>query len=215
MLAGTCARAQGADEKHLLASLRGISGDDGAHRACRMGTKRRWEELTKCGLRRKRREPAWRLEPRSAQRHHKRAKREAYIWDKAQELGLAVAIDVTVEEDGSYPYPAAVRITGPFTEPQRQSLTVHRRKPCHREGAADLDERNRTPDLKKWGLKLRRVIETWRLPLLILALGALIPSVAVRQKDEPSAAKPEAAPRSAGHRICRRGSSSCCQAWTA
>ena len=50
-------------------------------------------------------------------------KTAAYIWDKAQELGLAVAIDVTVEEDGSYPYPAAVRITGPFTEPQRQSLT--------------------------------------------------------------------------------------------
>lgn len=52
-----------------------------------------------------------------------KSKTEAYIWDKAQELGLAVAIDVTVEEDGSYPYPAAVRITGPFTEPQRQSLT--------------------------------------------------------------------------------------------
>ena len=32
----------------------------------------------------------------------------------------------------------------------------------------------RNPDFKKWGLKLRRVIETWRLPLLILALGALI-----------------------------------------
>ena len=37
-----------------------------------------------------------------------------------------------------------------------------------------MDERIRTPDFKKWGLKLRRTIETWRLPLLILALGALI-----------------------------------------
>ena len=36
-----------------------------------------------------------------------------------------------------------------------------------------MDERIRTPDFKKWGLKLRRTIETWRLPLLILALGAL------------------------------------------
>ena len=50
-------------------------------------------------------------------------KTEAYIWDKAQELGLAVAIDVTVAEDASYPYPAAVRITGSFSEMQRQSLT--------------------------------------------------------------------------------------------
>ena len=47
----------------------------------------------------------------------------AYIWDKAQELGLSVSVDVAIEEDGSYPYPAAVRITGQFTELQRQSLT--------------------------------------------------------------------------------------------
>ena len=52
-----------------------------------------------------------------------KSKTEAYIWDKAQELGLAVAIDVTVAEDASYPYPAAVRITGSFSEMQRQSLT--------------------------------------------------------------------------------------------
>ena len=52
-------------------------------------------------------------------------KTEAYIWDKAQELGLAVAIDVTVAEDASYPYPAAVRITGSFSEMQRQSLTQY------------------------------------------------------------------------------------------
>ena len=56
-----------------------------------------------------------------------------------------------------------------------------------------MDERIRTPDLKKWGLKLRRVIETWRLPLLILALGALILLWPSGKKDEPSAEKPEAA----------------------
>ena len=52
-------------------------------------------------------------------------KAEAYIWDKAQELGLTVAVDVTVEEDGAYPYPAAVQLTGQFTERQRQSLTQY------------------------------------------------------------------------------------------
>ena len=56
-----------------------------------------------------------------------------------------------------------------------------------------MDERMRNPDLKKWGLKLRRVIETWRLPLLILALGALILLWPSGKKDEPSAEKPEAA----------------------
>lgn len=37
-----------------------------------------------------------------------------------------------------------------------------------------MDERIKPPDLKKWGLKVRRAIETWRLPLLILGLGALL-----------------------------------------
>lgn len=50
-------------------------------------------------------------------------KAEAYIWDKAQELGLTVAVDVTVEEDGAYPYPAAVRLTGRFTQSQRETLS--------------------------------------------------------------------------------------------
>ena len=46
----------------------------------------------------------------------------AYIWDKAQELGLSVSVDVSIEEDGAYPYPAAVQILGQFTEMQRQNL---------------------------------------------------------------------------------------------
>ena len=52
-----------------------------------------------------------------------KSKTEAYIWDKAQELGLSVSVDVAIEEDGAYPYPAAVQISGQFTEMQRQSLT--------------------------------------------------------------------------------------------
>ena len=56
-----------------------------------------------------------------------------------------------------------------------------------------MDERIRTPDFKKWGLKLRRVIETWRLPLLILALGALILLWPSGKKEAAAAAKPEAA----------------------
>ena len=56
-----------------------------------------------------------------------------------------------------------------------------------------MDERIRTPDFKKWGLKLRRAIETWRLPLLILALGALILLWPSGKKEAAAAAKPEAA----------------------
>ena len=44
-----------------------------------------------------------------------KSKTEAYIWDKAQELGLSVSVDVAIEED--------VQISGQFTEMQRQSLT--------------------------------------------------------------------------------------------
>ena len=51
-----------------------------------------------------------------------KSKTEAYIWDKAQELGLSVSVDVSIEEDGAYPYPAAVQISGQFTEMQRQNL---------------------------------------------------------------------------------------------
>ena len=51
-----------------------------------------------------------------------KSKTEAYIWDKAQELGLSVSVDVAIEEDGAYPYPAAVQISGQFTEMQRQNL---------------------------------------------------------------------------------------------
>ena len=50
-------------------------------------------------------------------------KTRTYIWDKAQELGLAAEIDVTVSTDGAYPYPAAVCVKGAFTEAQRQTLS--------------------------------------------------------------------------------------------
>lgn len=41
----------------------------------------------------------------------------AYIWDKAEELGLQVAVRVTVEPDeNGVPVPAAVEVTGPPSE---------------------------------------------------------------------------------------------------
>lgn len=41
----------------------------------------------------------------------------AYIWDKAEELGLRVAVRVTVEPDeNGVPVPAAVEVTGPPSE---------------------------------------------------------------------------------------------------
>lgn len=41
----------------------------------------------------------------------------AYIWDKAEELGLHVSVRVTVEPDAEgVPVPAAVEVTGPSSE---------------------------------------------------------------------------------------------------
>lgn len=39
-------------------------------------------------------------------------KAETYILDKASSLGLRIEAEVTVEEETSYPYPAAVTLTG-------------------------------------------------------------------------------------------------------
>ena len=99
MLSSSRACAQGADEKHLLASLRGVPSDDGAFRSCRVaidGCCRRINQNANRGGGSENRRGDWK--PRSAQ------------------------VDVSIEEDGAYPYPAAVQILGQFTEMQRQNL---------------------------------------------------------------------------------------------
>jgi len=51
-------------------------------------------------------------------------KTETYISDKATQLDLALrSVSVTMEKGGEYPYPAAVRISGQFTQQQRTELT--------------------------------------------------------------------------------------------
>lgn len=51
-------------------------------------------------------------------------KTETYISDKATQLELTLrSVSVTVEKGGEYPYPAAVRISGQFTQQQRTELT--------------------------------------------------------------------------------------------
>lgn len=52
-------------------------------------------------------------------------KTEAYIWDKATELGCAVQVAVTLDEQAAYPYPAAVRLTGRFSAQARAVLTAY------------------------------------------------------------------------------------------
>lgn len=47
---------------------------------------------------------------------------EAYILDKAGELGAAVTVKVQLRCDGDYPVPESVRISGVFTQAQRQKL---------------------------------------------------------------------------------------------
>lgn len=48
---------------------------------------------------------------------------QTYILDKAESLGLALTAEVTVESEGAYPYPAAVRLTGAPTAQQKLALT--------------------------------------------------------------------------------------------
>lgn len=48
---------------------------------------------------------------------------EAYILDKAAELGVAVTADVTVAGEDTYPYPAAVRLCGDAAPQQQLALT--------------------------------------------------------------------------------------------
>ena len=50
-------------------------------------------------------------------------KTEAYILDKAEELGLTVSVEVSVADDGSYPYPRAVSLRGSIPAAKRQALS--------------------------------------------------------------------------------------------
>ncbi|MCI8525815.1 MAG: hypothetical protein HFF17_07815 [Oscillospiraceae bacterium] len=51
-------------------------------------------------------------------------KTEAYIWDKADTLGMELAhVTAEVRCDGTYPYPYRVTIAGTFTPEQRSRMT--------------------------------------------------------------------------------------------
>lgn len=47
---------------------------------------------------------------------------QTYIWDKANELGAELEVEVILNQD-QYPYPIAVILTGKATPEQRHSLT--------------------------------------------------------------------------------------------
>jgi hypothetical protein len=48
---------------------------------------------------------------------------EAYILDKATDLGAAVTASVETDADGDWPYPTAVTVTGDWTDDQRTQLS--------------------------------------------------------------------------------------------
>ncbi len=50
---------------------------------------------------------------------------ESYILDKAEQMGLSIAAEVTVDTDGTYPYPSGVIITGSVTAEQREALSAY------------------------------------------------------------------------------------------
>lgn len=47
---------------------------------------------------------------------------EAYILDKAEELGLTLSVDITLREEGDYPYPIAVTLWGEAAEGDKMLL---------------------------------------------------------------------------------------------
>ncbi len=51
-------------------------------------------------------------------------KTEAYILDKAGELGAEITVSVTVESGEAYPYPSEAVITGVLTDAQQKSLAT-------------------------------------------------------------------------------------------
>lgn len=51
-------------------------------------------------------------------------KTEAYILDKASEIGAEVTVSITMETDGAYPYPKAAELHGVWTEVQRSALAL-------------------------------------------------------------------------------------------
>lgn len=50
-------------------------------------------------------------------------KTEAYILDKAAQLGLDIRAEVTVTDSGAYPFPSAVTLTGYAAPQQKQALS--------------------------------------------------------------------------------------------
>ncbi len=48
---------------------------------------------------------------------------EAYISDKAEQLGLALQVSVSVGDAGAYPHPTAVTLVGAATPQQQSALT--------------------------------------------------------------------------------------------
>ena len=49
-------------------------------------------------------------------------KSETYILDKADKMGLKLTAEVTVKDDGVYPYPSGAVLTGRYTDLQQEEL---------------------------------------------------------------------------------------------
>lgn len=48
---------------------------------------------------------------------------ETYILDKAESLGIMVAVDITLCEEGDYPYPGSVILSGNVSQEDQQYLS--------------------------------------------------------------------------------------------
>lgn len=48
---------------------------------------------------------------------------EAYVLDKAESLGITVTVDITLNEEGDYPYPGSVILSGNASQEDQQYLS--------------------------------------------------------------------------------------------
>ena len=51
-------------------------------------------------------------------------KSEAYVLDKAEAMEVALSLEITLQDDGGYPYPYRISIDGTWTEEEKHKLSI-------------------------------------------------------------------------------------------
>lgn len=98
----------------------------------------------------------------------------AYIWDKADEMGVALEVEVETRDLGSGPYPWRATLTGACGGEKRTADTVHRGKSGDPGGEAGMAMRIDREALGRAGRTLRTFAAKYRIAILAALLGLLL-----------------------------------------